>query len=281
MCQPVLTLQSSVAYGHVGNSTAAFALQRLGREVIRIDTVRFSNHPAHGGFTGDNTSSAEINSLISGLSSGGFLLNVSAVLSGYLGTSSNAQSVKQAVLTTRTANPAVIFCLDPVIGDRPKGRFVAEDVPNAIATELLPIADIATPNAFELEILSGLKVQTTAQAIEAARVLLNQHSLRVVVTTGLHVGNSIITIAVTRSQAWEVCTPRIDAPAFGAGDLFCAIFLARYLENASPDRALSLAASSVFAVFAETARSGKPELALIKAQDALLNPPEIFPAEVK
>jgi pyridoxine kinase len=278
--QPVLTIQSSVAYGHVGNSAAAFALQRLGRDVIRIDTVRFSNHPAHGGFSGEPASASEIDALISGLSARGFLAEISAILSGYLGTFENTQAVRRAVLEAKKSNPGSIYCLDPVIGDHPKGQFVAKDIPKAIASDLLPLADIITPNAFELEVLSGLTVQSPSDAIKAARVLLQQSQLQIVVTTGLHLQNEVITVATTPEQAWQVCTPRIDAPAFGAGDLFCALFLARHLEKISLDRALSLAASGVFAVFRETALSGSLELALIKAQDALANPPEVFPAQI-
>lgn len=273
----VLTLQSSVAYGHVGNSAAAFVLQRAGRDVVRIDTVRFSNHPKHGGYAGAATPAAEIDALVDGLAERGFLAEVGAVLSGYLGTAENAYAVRRAVDATKAARPDAIYCLDPVIGDRPAGRFVAADIPAAIAEALLPAADILTPNAFELELLSGLPVHDRTQAIAAARAL-PMAGQGCVVVTGLHADNEIETLAVTAEAAWSVATPRVDAPAYGAGDIFCALFLARRLEGRTVEAAASQAASGVHALFEETRRLGAPELALIRAQAALIDPATRFDA---
>lgn len=274
----VLTLQSSVAYGHVGNASAAFALQRLGRDVVRIDTVRFSNHPKHGGYEGGPAPAAEIDALIEGLEARGFLKNVAAVLSGYLGAAENAEAVARAVDAVRRARPDAIYCLDPVIGDAPHGRFVADDIPPVIAGSLLPRADIVTPNAFELAELTGAAVDSPDAAVAAARALIAKGGPALAVVTGLPARKSVQTFAVDIDRAWVVETPAVDAPAYGAGDLFCAVFLARRLEGRAPGEALSLAASALHATFEETRRRGRPELALIEAQDALASPPHIFPA---
>jgi len=274
----VLTLQSSVAYGHVGNAGAAFALQRLGRDVARIDTVRFSNHPKHGGYAGGPSSAAEIDAIVEGLAARDLLANVGAVLSGYLGTAENALAVARAVAAVRKARPDARYCLDPVIGDRPAGRFVAADIPPAIIEKLLPLADIVTPNAFELEVLTGAVVTDARSAANAARTLAGQGRTPVVVVTGLKRDGDVETIAVERGAAWVVRTPEVAAPAYGAGDLFCAIFLARIMCGARVPKALSLAASSMHAVFAATASLGRPGLALIEAQATLVDPPKLFPA---
>ena len=273
----VLTLQSSVACGNVGNAAAAFALQRLGRDVIRIDTVRFSNHPKHGGYSGGPTPAAEMNLLVDGLAERGLLSQVGAVLSGYLGTAENAAAVARAVEAVKAVRPDAVYCLDPVMGDRPGGRFVAETIPPVIQNRLLPLADIATPNAFELELLSGIAVQDVATAADAAKSLAESGKL--IVATGIHTGENLVSIVAAGARAWQVRTPIVDAPAYGAGDLFCAVFLARRLEGLLPTAALAQAASSVHAVFAETRRRGSPELALIPAQAALANPPHIFSVE--
>lgn len=275
----VLTLQSSVAYGHVGNASAAFALQRLGQDVVRIDTVRFSNHPKHGGFAGGPTPAAEIDALIEGLEAKGFLAEVGGVLSGYLGTAGNAGAVARAVAAVRRARPDAIYCLDPVIGDAPVGRFVAPDIPPAIRAELWPLADIATPNAFELGELAARTIGAAGDAVSAARALQAAGGPALIVVTGLAAGADVATVAVTADAAWRIRTPRVDAPAHGAGDLFGALFMARYLGARRPERALALAASAMHAVFSETAARGRTELALIEAQDALVNPPYIFPVE--
>lgn len=275
----VLTLQSSVAFGHVGNATAAFALQRLGRDVVRIDTVRFSNHPKHGGFAGGPAPADEIDALVGGLAERGMLRQVGAVLSGYLGTAGNAAAVARAVDAARAARPGALYCLDPVMGDRPGGRYVAADIPDAIRADLLPRADIVMPNAFELELLSGLAVADAEGAVVASRRLIEARGDGLIVATGLEAAGGLETVVVEAASAWRVRTPRIDAPAYGAGDLFCALFLARYLEDRAPARALSLAVSGIQAVFEATARLCRPELALIEAQAAFAAPDHIYAAE--
>lgn len=271
----VLSIQSSVAHGHVGNSTAAFALQRMGRDVMRIDTVRFSNHPAHGGFEGGAAPAAEIDELVGGLAARGFLAECAAVLSGYLGTAENGHAVRRAVGKTRAASPDALFVCDPVMGDDPKGLFVQADIPAVMREVLVPMADIVTPNRFELELLAGVPCDRRESALGAARQI-GEWGPGLVVVTGLPFTPGMIeTLAVTKDAAWSVLTPRITGPAFGAGDTFCAVFLARYLEQPDVPRALSLACASVHAILAETVE----ELALIPAQAALVAPPQIFEAQ--
>ncbi len=270
----VLSIQSSVAHGHVGNSAAAFALQRMGRDVMRIDTVRFSNHPAHGGFSGGPAEAAEIDSLVDGLVARGFLGDCAAVLSGYLGTAANGEAVARAAERVRDASPGALFVCDPVMGDDPKGLFVHADIPAVMREVLVPAADIVTPNRFELQTLTGLPCDSRESVLDAARLVLEWGPHTVVVTGLRFAEDRIETLAVTQEAAWSVLAPRIDGPAFGAGDTFCAVFLARYLEQPDVARAVSLACASVRAVLRETVE----ELALIPAQSALVAPPEVIAA---
>lgn len=270
----VLSIQSSVAHGHVGNSAAAFALQRMGRDVMRVDTVRFSNHPAHGSFAGGPVEACEIDTLVEGLAARGFLGQCAAVLSGYLGTAENGAAVQRAVEKAQKASPEALFVCDPVMGDDPKGLFVHADIPDAMRQVLVPAADIVTPNRFELETLSGMPCDNLDSVMAAARLMLDSGPRLVVVTGLTFCKGKIETLAVTRDAAWSVLGPRIDGPAFGAGDTFCAVFLARYLEQEDVPRALSLACASVRAVLAETV----DELALIPAQSALVAPPDVIKA---
>lgn len=270
----VLSIQSSVAHGHVGNSAAAFALQRMGRDVMRVDTVRFSNHPAHGGFAGGAAAADEIDTLAGGLAERGFLDQCAAVLSGYLGTAANGHAVARAVARVREASPGAVFVCDPVMGDDPKGLFVHADIPAVMRQVLVPAADIVTPNRFELETLTGLPCGNREGVLAAARQVLAWGPETVVVTGLRFAEDRIETLAVTRDAAWSVLAPRIEGPAFGAGDTFCAVFLARYLEQPDVPRAVSLACASVRAVLRET----EEELALIPAQSALVAPPEVIAA---
>ncbi len=270
----VLSIQSSVAHGHVGNSAAAFALQRMGRDIMRVDTVRFSNHPAHGGFSGGTAEAAEIDTLVDGLAERGFLSECAAVISGYLGTAENGHAVARAVAKVRKASPGALFVCDPVMGDDPKGLFVQADIPAVMRDVLVPAADIATPNRFELETLTGSPCDSRESVLAAARQVL-ESGPRVVVVTGLEFTAGMIeTLAITADGAWSVLGPRVSRPAFGAGDTFCAVFLARYLEQPRVPRALSLACASVRSVMTETVA----ELALIPAQSALVAPPDVIEA---
>ena len=275
----VLSIQSAVTYGHVGNSAAVFALQRLGREVWPLDTVVFSNHPQHGSLRGAVTPPERLRDLLEGLAERDALARCAAVLSGYLGEAGNGAVVIDAVARVRAANPEAIFCCDPVIGDSAQGLFVEPGIPEFFRDTAIPAADIVVPNQFELGWYVGTPVKTLEDALAGAREMLSWGPSLVVVT-GLRLEDSnIATLAVGGAGAWRVKTPSIEGVAYGAGDAFAAIFLGRYLEQRDPARALSLAASSVHGLIAATAAAGADELLLIAAQDRIVDPDPLFPAE--
>jgi pyridoxine kinase len=275
----VLSIQSAVTYGHVGNSAAVFALQRLGCEVWPLDTVVFSNHPRHGSLRGAATPPKRLRELLEGVADRNVLSRCEAVLSGYLGTAGNGDVVLDAVARVRAANPAALYCCDPVIGDTAQGLFVEPGIPEFFRDTAIPAADIVTPNQFELGWYRGAAVETLDDALAGARELLSRGPSLAVVT-GLRLEDATITVlAVVADDAWRVTTPHVAGIAYGAGDAFTAIFLGRYLESRDPARALGLAASSVHALVAETAAVGADELQLIAAQDRIVEPDEIFPVE--
>ena len=274
---PILSIQSSVVYGHVGNSVAALPLMRLGHEVWRLDTVSFSNHPGHGSFSGRVVPPAEVAELLRGLKALDVLKNCRAVLSGYLGEAGTAAVVADAVASAKSANPEAIYLLDPVIGDG--GRvFVRPGVPEAIASRLLPLADICTPNVFELEQLTGMK----ATDLDSARVAihaLRRQGPRTVVLTGLPENGRISTLAASNKGFWRVTAPRVDRPLNGTGDLISALFLGHFLATNSVPDALGLAASGMAEVIEATVSSGRRELALVSALERIVHPPKPIQAE--
>ncbi len=274
---PILSIQSSVVYGHVGNSVAALPLMRLGHEVWRLDTVAFSNHPGHGGFSGRVVPPAEIAELLRGLKALGVLADCRAVLSGYLGEAGTAAVVADAVSSAKSANPKAIYLLDPVIGDG--GRvFVRPGVPEAIAQKLVPLADICTPNVFELEQLTGMSVTDLDSARVAAHAL-RRHGPRMVILTGLPENGRISTLAVTNKGLWRVTAPRVDRPLNGTGDLISALILGHYLDSGSVPGALGLAASGMAEAIEATVAAGRRELALVSALERIVHPPK--PIEVE
>ena len=274
----VLSIQSAVAYGHVGNSIATFALQRLGHEVWPVDTVRFSNHPGHGGFRGSVTSPDELATLIEGIAERGWLGTADAVLTGYLGSAAQGAVVAAAAAKVAAANPEALWALDPVIGDH--GRvFVKDGIPQFLRDTAVPKADILTPNAFELEYLTGRPCRSLGEAVAAARTLRGVAPRRIVVATGLAFPDSartLTTLAVSAGGAWSVTTPAITHPANGAGDLFAALFLGRFLLLRDVPAALALATSAVHAIVARSAAAGARELLVIAGQDDLVAPHRRF-----
>lgn len=274
---PILSIQSSVVYGHVGNSVAALPLMRLGHEVWRLDTVAFSNHPGHGSFSGRVVPPAEIAELLRGLKALGVLKDCRAVLSGYLGEAGTAGVVAEAVSSAKSANPQAIYLLDPVIGDG--GRvFVRPGVPESIAQKLVPLADICTPNVFELEQLTGMQVTDLDSARVAAHAL-RRRGPRTVILTGLPENGRISTLAVTNQGLWRVTAPRVDRPLNGTGDLISALILGHYLDTGSVPEALRLAASGMAEAIDATVAAGRRELALVAALERIVHPPK--PIEVE
>lgn len=277
----ILSFQSAVSYGHVGNSIAVFALQRLGHEVWPVDTVRFSNHPGHGGYRGTVTDGSALADLIEGMAEHGWLGTIDAVLSGYLGDASQGAVLAAAVARIKAANARALWALDPVIGDH--GRvFVKDGIPQFMRDIAVPAADLLMPNAFELSHLTGQPCQTLRQAVAAAETLRGASQGRIVVATGLALTDrpprTLTTLAVSAAGAWTVTTSAIEHPANGTGDLFAALFLGRYLSTRGVATALSLATSSVHAIVAHSAAAGARELQVIAAQDELVAPRHLFDA---
>lgn len=276
----IVSLQSSVAYGHVGNAAAVFALRRLGVDVWPIDTVRFSNHPGHGGFRGRRTSPREAAALVRGLAEAGVLAAATGVLSGYLGQAAMGRVLADLIARVRRANPAARVCLDPVMGDHGRGLYVDDGLVDFFRDRGPALADILTPNHFELELLVGRPLPDLAAVVAAARQLGGRGPPLVVVSSvATDARAALATIAVTADGgAWQVVTPRLDHAARGAGDLLAALLLAHRLAGRPVADALAAAVASVFAVIAATVAGGGRELALVAAQAALVRPTTLFPA---
>ena len=262
----LLSIQSEVVFGHVGNAMARFALQRLGHEAWCVPTVLLSSHAAHQGFTGETLPTALLAKLIAGLDAQGRLADCDGVLSGYLGAPEQAEIVADAVRLTRLANPSALYCLDPAFGD--DGRVYARPgVAEAMARTLLPLADIVTPNAFELATLSGAPVGDPAEASAAAALL----GRPIVVATSVPCGDRIGTLLVQNGESWLASTPRIKHAPRGAGDLFAALFFAQSLVGHTAPEALDLATRATFHVLDKS--DGAEEAHLMAEQQALAAPP--------
>jgi pyridoxine kinase len=278
----ILSLQSHVAYGHVGNSAAVFALQRLGVEAWPIHTVQFSNHTGYETSRGRAFEEAHIREVVLGLRERDVLRRCRGVLSGYVGSAGIGAAILDVAGEVRRANPSALYCCDPVIGDAGRGAFVSLEVADFMRARAVPAADIVTPNHFELEQLTGRTAGTVAEALAAADAL-RALGPRVVLVTSLLTGetpaDAIDLLAVDGAGRYRLRTPKLPVAAHGAGDLIAALFLAHYLRSGSAAEAMSQAAASVFGVLKRTADAGTNEMALIEAQDELVNPSASFQAE--
>jgi pyridoxine kinase len=278
----ILSIQSSVAYGHVGNSAATFPLQRLGHEVWPVLTVHFSNHTGYGSWRGQVLAPEMVADVIEGIADRGVLGSVDAVLTGYQGSPGVAGVVLDTVARVRALNPAAIYCCDPVMGDVDRGMFVLPGVPELMRDRVVPVADVVTPNAFELSFLSGVPISEMGQmpgllmAVDRVRqagpstVLVTSVEGLPAASPGSSAIAEIAMLAVDPTGAYLVRTPRLPISVNGAGDVTAALFLA-HLASGVPS-ALAKVASSVYAILRLTAESGSREIQLIEAQDEIAHP---------
>lgn len=275
----ILSIQSSVAYGHVGNSAAAFPLMRLGVEVWPVLTVHFSNHTGYGAWRGPLLAAGDVAEVIRGIDELDVLHRVDAVLSGYQGAREVGAEVLRAVELVKQRNPLAIYCCDPVIGDVGRGIFVRPGIPEFMRDQVVPAAQIVTPNHFELDYLTGRHTETFDEVLAAADELRSRGPELVLVTSAVMGGTdpgSLTMLAVTGAGAWQVTTPRLERTFTGSGDLTAAMFLAHYLKTRDPGLAVGRTADVVYSVLAATSDAGSSELLLVGAQDQIVAPAHHF-----
>ena len=278
-----LSLQSHVAYGYVGNRAATFPLQRLGHEVWAVNTVEFSNHTGYGAWRGRTAPADQVADIVAGIEALGMLQRCDALLTGYVGDAALGDVVLDTARRVRAANPKAVWCCDPVLGDVDTGIYVKPGIDTFFREQAIPAADLITPNHFELEHLTGGKVTTMADALTAARSLMNGPRLALVTSLKRadYRADQIEMLAVTHDAAWRIATPHIGFPIApnGTGDAVAALFSAFWLESGDVAQSLGRAASAIYAVLETTHRLGERELQLVAAQERLVAPPRQFRAE--
>lgn len=278
----IISIQSHVAYGHVGNSAAAFPLQRLGHEVWPINTVLFSNHTGYGAWRGDILPVSTVREVLAGVEERGGFDRTKAVLSGYLGTPELGAAVLETVAEVRARRPEALYVCDPVMGDLDGGFFVRDGLPAFFKDEAVPTADIITPNQFELGCLAEQELQSLADVLAAARRVRELGPGLVMVTSLVlpERQGELGVLAETAQGTWVVWTPRLDIQLNGTGDTFTALTLANWLTSGGdPVTTLERTASALFGLVEATLQANECELALVAAQDRLVDPPRKFTAE--
>nr|WP_179188687.1 pyridoxal kinase [Kiloniella majae] len=279
----IISAQSHVCYGHVGNSAAAFPMQKLGVSVHSVPTTILSNHPAHSSFYGQAIESDLLRDLFSGLEERGAFHESAGFQSGYLATLDNGHVIEKAVKRFKACNPQGIYCLDPVMGDVEKGFFVQAGIPELIAQKLLPLADIITPNKFEFDALTATSCQSSIcqnhnDMVAAARKLMEDFNLRCVVITSADFGEkeTTHTLVVRREDATLYTTPFLQNGPSGTGDLFTGMFIARILMGQDEMEAADSSLNAVYSIIKHTVTSNLRELDIITHQECIIDSTRII-----
>ncbi|RLV48350.1 pyridoxal kinase PdxY [Nocardioides mangrovicus] len=279
---PILSIQSSVAYGHVGNSAAVFPLQRLGFEVWPVITVHFSNHTGYGAWRGPELAAADVREVVRGVEERGAFPHVEAVLSGYQGGEDIGEVVLDTVAAVKAATPDALYVCDPVMGDVGAGLYVHERIPVLMRERVVPAADVVTPNHFELGVLTHSKPRTMPEILDAVAAV-RATGPRVVLVTSLVrpdlATDTIETLAVGPDGGWLVSTPRLPLHRDGAGDVTAALFTAHVLRGADLRTALERTVASVYDLMQVTLDRDSPELEVVAAQERFVEPVSRFTAE--
>ena len=278
----ILSIQSHVAYGHVGNSSAVFPMQRLGCEIWPIHTVQFSNHTGYGAWKGRVFDGAMIDEIMEGIAERGVLPTCDAVISGYMGSAEIGHAILSAVARVKAANPAALYACDPVIGDVGRGIFVRPGIPEFMRDKAMPVADLVTPNQFELEWLTSMRVKTLGEA-RAAVAALRARGPRVVLLTSMQTdetpNDAVDMLATDESGSWRVRTPKLDLNVNGAGDAIMALFFVHYARTRSAPDALGMAAASIHGLLKRTLEAASREILTVSAQDEFVSPSTRFAVE--
>lgn len=259
-------MQSQVAGARVGNSVAAFAIERLGVRALALPTTLLGRRPDRGPPGGGPIPSDILASLLDAMDADGRFAEIDAVLVGYLGHAEQAPVILDAVERIKAANPDALFICDPVLGDAGK-LYVPDATADAILQGLVPRADWLLPNAFELGLIAGCAIDSLDAARGACR-RLGKPALVSSIPSSAGVGN----LYAAPGGDWLCETRRLEGVPKGTGDLLSALFVARRLRGEAPAVALEGASGAVHDVIVRSLASGSDDLALPAAQDVLAEP---------
>ncbi|MDR1613064.1 MAG: pyridoxal kinase PdxY [Planctomycetota bacterium] len=280
----ILSIQSHVVYGHAGNAAAVFPMRRAGVNVWPLNAVQFSNHTQYPrGWTGRVAGSGELVDLAKGIDSLGVLPRCDAVLSGYIGSAEQGESVREIVTLVKRANPAAWYFCDPVMGHPVKGCKVAPGVAEYHRDHSVAAADMMSPNVLELGVLVGRELENSDQCLAAARELLGRGPRLILVKHLSYAAKdrgSFEMMLVTPDQAWHTARPLVEfeRQPVGVGDVVSGLTLASLLKGMQPKAALEFVTAAVYELILETFKSGEFELQLVAAQDRMASPGSRFAA---
>ena len=272
----ILSIQSYVITGHVGNAAACLPLQLLGFDVWTLNTVVLSNHPAVRPPKSQINNPQKILDFFDGICELGLLVECEAVLGGYLENAANGAAMVEIAAKVKQFNKRALFICDPVMGDNDR-IYVKGDIVNFYKNNAIGLADVILPNAFEAYLLTGVEVTDIESAIKAIEIMKN-YGPKIVIISGVNIPNTekLATLMSFENEVWLTMAPKVAAPSQGAGDLLSALFTGHYLKNENPKDSFNLAVAGVHAALVYAKMISHEFLPLVSAQSSIINPPKIF-----
>lgn len=261
----VISIQSQVVHGHVGNSAAVFPMQAEGVTVAAVPTALLSNHPHYSTMRGTVLDAGLVADLLRGVEERGLVERATVLLTGYLGSPTIARHVAGFVAAARKHNPNLVYLCDPVMGDDDLGVFVADGLTDIFRDQLVPLASIITPNQFELEILAGTKARDSAGLLTASDGIA--HGGRpAVIATGCTLADTpagqVETVLCANGLMTRIATPRLPIRPCGTGDLLSGLVAAHVAKGTNVEIALRRAVEGTYRVLERTLQAGADEMCL-------------------
>lgn len=261
----IISIQSQVAYGHVGNSAAVQPMQAKGLHVVAVPTALLSNHPHYETIHGQMLPADLVRGLLTGIAERGAPTAAKIVLSGYLGSPETGHVVEDFVIKSKAGNPALRYVCDPVIGDDDLGVFVDHGLIDVFRDHLVPLADIVTPNQYELELLSGQSARTI-EALDAAMRVLAQKGTVSAAVTGCTLEDTaegyLETVIWDAGIITRIPARRLPIRPCGTGDLITALICARLVAGQDLAAAGRGAAEEIAQILAATQAADSEEMCL-------------------
>lgn len=277
----ILTIQSHVVYGHAGNAAAAFPLQRLGHKTSILNLLQFSNHTGYGKWGGKAICVEELEEVLAGLNDVGVYEELDCIITGYLGSQEQVYALAKFIKAVKAVNPNVFYCCDPVIGDEHTGMYVKQEVADVINDELVSIADLITPNRYELAKLTKSDINSVDDILELNKTFLTRGT-RVLATSSVF--EEAKTGMLFQEKENEYLT--IEMPLFdinytvrGTGDVVAAVFMGNYFLTNDFKEAMQKTANTMHGIVKYTSEYDLPELAIIQNQELIVTPGDQYCVE--